>query len=200
MIAVLLMIIGGGMVITSIVWVIKLIFQPLKESYEVVINREDDYTHYTSPSRLLYLQEQKRRYIKFVIIMFTAGVVLFFTGLYMQFGSRGFEMLLSFKSGKESGYEALDPDISESIDENGDFVAVDGKSYSQYVIVRGNNVYVRDFLVGGIEQFEEYIPNLKTNQNTYLIDDYASSAVYKAVLSQLLKNSIDPMTSEKSIQ
>ena len=54
MIAVLLMIIGGGMVITSIVWVIKLIFQPLKESYEVVINSEDDYTHYTSPSRLLY--------------------------------------------------------------------------------------------------------------------------------------------------
>ena len=50
MISILLMIIGGILIIVSIVLMLMFIFQPVYEAFQVVIKREDDYAHYISPT------------------------------------------------------------------------------------------------------------------------------------------------------
>ena len=78
MLSILLMILGGILIIISILGVVAIIFQPLYEDYQVVIKRKDDYAQYATPSGQAYLRSRIKRYWTGLGIMFAAGCIMFF--------------------------------------------------------------------------------------------------------------------------
>lgn len=190
MIAYGFMIVGGAMVLCSVIGFLKFLFQPLVETYQVVIKREDDYAHYTSPTGIAYLNEHKKKYLILLAVLFVAGSAIFSAGLYMRFGSRGFEMLLSPEAAFSQKYDAVDSELAEGFDEDGNYIAENGKIYSYYVKVKGNEVYYGDKLIGNADDFREYVTGIDKNTRLYLIDAYASSATYHEVMSLLEENGI----------
>ncbi len=190
MIGYLLMAVGAAMVIMSIIGILKYFFQPLIETYQVVIKREDDYAHYTSPRGIAYLNEHKKKYLTMLAVLFIAGAGLFSLGLYMNFGPRGFEMLLSPNAQQGKVYDAVDTELAEGFDANGNYVAPNGKIYSRYVLIKGNEIYYGQDLVGDIDAFRDFAPAIDRNSRLYLIDGYASAAAFREAVSILDSNGI----------
>ena len=185
MIAILLMILGACLIIISIIGFLMYLFQPLRETYQVVIKRRDDYALYATPSGRRYLREKTKVYLRWVASMFILGCALFLSGLYMKFGPRGFKMLLSNPDEIQSEYEAADPEVKGKIDENGDYRAADGKLYKYYLLVRGNVIYLREDPVSDADSFEEYASSLDKGREIYVVDDYASSKAFHEVIRVL---------------
>ncbi|MBO4903792.1 MAG: hypothetical protein J5367_01065 [Lachnospiraceae bacterium] len=188
MIAILFMIIGGVLVVISIIGFMMYLFQPMREMYQVVIKREDDYSHYISPRGMAYLQEKTKSYLIGLAVMFAIGSVLFLSGLYMKFGSRGFSMLFSSVVEESTQYRASDADITDKIDDDGDYKADNGKVYYDYLIIKGNDIYEREQLIGRIEDFESYVPEMDKSREIFVADDYASSSTFHEVIRLLEEN------------
>ncbi|MCR4745177.1 MAG: hypothetical protein K5894_08095 [Lachnospiraceae bacterium] len=197
MLAILLMVVGGLMIFVSILGCLAILFQPLYEDYQVVIKRRDDYTHYLSPSGQAYLRSRIKRYWRSLGILFIAGTLIFFTGYYMKYGSRGFNNLLTFKD--ETNAEDSDgaqENLSKKLDENGDYISDSGVVYYG-IVVRGNEVIYRNEPIGDVDTFREYIENLQKqseideNSKFQLLDEYASSAAYLEVMNILNEREID---------
>lgn len=181
MIAIFLMIVGGGMIAVSIIGILAFIFQPLYEDFQVVIKRKDDYAHYATPSGRAYLSRRTGRYWKSVIFMLIIGCILFFTGFYMKFGERGFGMLLGIEDKKTAAaYENINSEIASKINDNGDYVSENGITYI-LLTVKGREVFYRDRLVGNTDDFREFIKNIDIGTPIYLLDGYASSATYSEI-------------------
>lgn len=192
MIPILLMIIGGLMIVISLVGVFAFIFQPFYENYQVVIKREDDYAHYVTPSGQAYLRTRTRSYFRWIAILFAVGCIMFFTGLYMGYGSRGFNMLFSLQKKEESAeYNAIESELAEGFYLHGNYVADDGRIYTHYLVVKGNDVYYKDVLIGDTEALRAYIPNFNIENSFYIVDGYAASSTYKEVMNILSESGFE---------
>ncbi len=189
MIPILLMVIGGIMIVISIIGFLLFLFQPLFEEYQVVIKRKDDYAHYTSPIGQRYLQSRINRYLKHIGVLFVLGCILFFTGLYMRFGSRSLDILLpGAEQSFTTGDEAIDSELAEGFDSRGNYVSGDGKVYPYYIIVKGNDIYFKDELLGGPENLSSCFEEMDKENTVYIIDGYAAANTYKEVKSILSEN------------
>ena len=192
MIPILMMIIGGLLIGVSIAGILAYIFQPVYEAFQVVIKREDDYAHYATPAGQAFLQTRVKKYLIGVAVMFLIGCILFFTGLYIGFGARGFNMLFSTQQSKENDdYDAIDSELAEGGDSRGNYVADDGKIYSHYFVVRGTNIFYKDEFIGDSNAFRKYISDLNTENSFYIVDGYAASSTYKEVMNILSESGFE---------
>lgn len=192
MIPIFMMVIGGLLILISVLGILAYIFQPVLEAYQVVIKREDDYAHYISPSGQAFLQTRVKRYLLGVGIMFVLGCVLFFSGLYMGFGPRGFDMLFSTQTSEESAeYNAIDSELAEGFDSHGNYIADDGKIYSHYFVVKGTNIFYREEYIGNIDVLRDYLTNLDTENSFYIVDGYAAASTFKEVMNILSENGFE---------
>ena len=192
MIPIILMIFGGLLIVISLLGLLAYVFQPVYEDFQVVIKREDDYAHYATPSGQAFLQKRVKRYISGIIIMLVAGCILFFSGLYMGYGSKGFNMLFSTKqSGDEMEYDAIDSELAEGFDSRGNYVTDDGKIYTHYLVVKGNAVYYKDELIGDADDLRVFVQNMNIENSFYIVDGYASASAYKEVMNILSENGFE---------
>lgn len=191
MIPILMMIIGGLLIVLSILGILAYIFQPVIEAYQVVIKREDDYAHYISPSGQTFLQTRVRRYLIGILVMFIVGCFLFFGGLYIGYGPKGFDMLFTTRNDETSENDVIDSELAPGFDSRGNFVADDGKVYPHYFIVKGTDIYYIDKYVGDTEALRSYVPNLDIENSFYIVDGYAASSTYKEVMNILSENGFE---------
>ena len=155
MVSILLMVLGGLMILFSILGVLAILFQPLYEDYQVVIKRKDDYVQYNTPSGQAFLRSRIKRYWIGLAVLFLVGCALFFTGFYMKYGARGFGMLLTVE--EENELTDSDSELAKGINENGDYVTAKGRTYPNYIVVRGTEVYYREQRIGNTEDFRKYL-------------------------------------------
>ena len=192
MIPILMMIIGGLLIVLAILGLLAYIFQPVYEAFQVVIKRKDDYAHYISPSGQTFLQTRVKRYLMGDGLMFALGCILFFSGLYMGYGPRGFGMLFSVKAGEETAqYDTIESELAEGFDSHGNYVDAEGKIYTHYFVVRGTSIFDRGDLIGDTDAFRVYIIDQPAENLYYIVDGYASSATVKEVTSILRERGID---------
>ena len=174
----ILMLIGAASAIWGIRRIILYIFRPFYEDYQVVIKREDDYAHYTSPSNYAYLQSKIKRYLATAFVAIIIGLILLFVGAYIEFGPRGLNIL--FNQGiTDTAEERLYSDLPVEVNPKGNNICV-----------RGDEIYYQNEYVGDTEAFAEYVNNLDFARDLYLIDSYATSATFKEVIRILNENGI----------
>ncbi len=198
MIAWILIIIGAILILVSVIGAIILLLEPVHRNFQIVINRKDDYTHYLNPAARQMLQKAKKDYIAGLVGIFFLGLIPLMTGLYMQYGPRGLGMFFSSRLGDPGAEEAVTGGQAEGINAAGNYVAEDGTEYVYYFVIRGSRVFYRDETemkdTGSvIRLLEEKIPKENT---VYLVDGYASAAIFHEIMDCLEENGYQYKTKE----
>lgn len=185
MLSILLMFTGALLIIVAVIGLIAYGLAPFYKNIRVVLYGEDDYLHFISPKNYAYLQNERRKYLRHVAVVGISGLLLFGSGCFMRFGSRGLQVLLGFssESPEDSPLAAV-----EEINQYGDFTdASSNKTYKNYFVVRGNEIFYRTKAIGGIESFSEYLDEnaAKLGGRLCLVDCYAASGTYTDVMKLL---------------
>ena len=185
MLSILLMFTGALLIIVAVIGLIAYGLAPFYKNIRVVLYGEDDYLHYISPDNYAFLQNERRKYLRHVAIVGISGILLFGSGCFMRFGSRGLEFLLGFssESPEDSPLAAV-----EEINKYGDFMdSASKKTYKSYFVVRGSEIFYRTKAIGGIDSFSEYLDEnaAKLKGRLCLVDCYASSGTYHEVMNLL---------------
>lgn len=187
MIPIIMMITGGILILISLAGLIQYVFEPFRRTYRIVIRREEDYAHYTSPRNFAMLQKARKTYLTGILVMFVTGFVLSYAGAYLQFGERGFGFLFSAKM--PEGTDETDADVTgeleNRIDESGNYIDGEGKNYSNYIVVKGHVVAFKEQEFNDMGEFRSFISNISDMGTVYIVDDYAASSTYREVTDVL---------------
>ena len=157
-----LMIIGGICIAVSVVGALMYILEPLYRSFQIVIRRKDDYSHYNTPAGLEMLQRERRRYWAYMLVFFAVGMILFYMGYRLAFGNRG----LNTAPGEY---------VSEAT----------GEKYDILFVVHGKEVRYKGQMLdlpGDVDEILEKEMSGGKIVKVYIQDDFAASATYHDLL------------------
>ncbi len=193
MIPIIMMIVGGILILISIFGFLAYLFEPLIRTYRIVIKREDDYTHYTTPRNFAMLQTARKQYCIGLGVMLVSGIILFSIGSYLVFGERGFGFLFSTHASEQMSEldTAVSDEMADRLNESGDYVDDEGNVYTNYIVVKGKDVYFNEEKTGSVEDFRSYIQSFHDLGRIYVVDGYAASSVYHEVIDILDENGFD---------
>ncbi|MBQ4481632.1 MAG: hypothetical protein II966_00215 [Lachnospiraceae bacterium] len=193
MIPVIMMIVGGILILLSLIGLIQFVFEPFQRTYRIVIKRADDYAHYTSPRNFAMLQKARRTYLTGILVMFVTGFILSYAGAFLQFGERGFGFLFSTKALERASDTDSDVtgELENRIDENGNYTDPSGNSYSNFIVVKGHVVAFKEQEFKDMGEFRSFIGDIGDMGTVYIVDDYAASSTYKEVMDMLEEYGFD---------
>ena len=188
MIAILLMVVGAILAIIGFLGLMALMIEPLYTMYMVIFKRKDDYVYYeTKPGKAL-LQKNKNSLRGSCIFLLIVGILCFGLGWFLKFGPRGTDSLFSkqVESGTNVGDDEKDQTVRREVNAAGNYVDAKGEEHHNYIIVKGSIVTYRDEFEGSLEEFEKFVKGMDSNNQVYLVDDFAASYTYHGV-QELLK-------------
>ena len=175
-------VIGIVMMIIGVIGLLSLIFLPIKERHEIVYDREYDYIRSRiDPIVGKFVWHAKKELLRDYFICVFMGVLLFFAGLYVGFAEEG-EGFWFYKQfyPKEAASQVWD-----AIDEDGKFVAEDGKKYTYYILVSGNEISISGERCADLAEAENRLSSIKRENTVILIDSFAASSTYRSLIRML---------------
>lgn len=179
MIAWILIILGAILTIGSLIGFFSLLILPIKERFEIVYDREYDYIRSRTDAEVRkHVRAETKRLIRDFIIMFFVGILMFFSGLYLGYAAKG-EDFWFYKKFYPSKEETLL--VWDSINENGQYVANDGKTYTYYILVNENTVSLRGEPCDSPEELKAGLSDIQRENKIILIDCYAIASTYHEV-------------------
>ena len=188
----LLMITGAALFLLGFIGVFNLMIDPIKTMFKVVFKRKDDYVFYESDKGKNLLERQKKNLLTASIFFIVVGGVLFGMGYYLKYGPRGYNGISANENLTESPVDETSELHVQGLDKEGKYHDKDGKVYSSYIEVTGQEIKHDGQLIGDIQAFEYYINDNKIDRNTmiYLIDNFAASSTYHRVDELLIEKAI----------
>jgi len=199
LIGTLLMIVGALIGIPSFFGLMMVMFEPIHSTFQIVFKRVDDYVFYETPHGKKLLQRSKQHLTKSFVFFFVVGVVCFGAGWFLKYGPHGNDSL--FSQQVESGTYVGDDSI-QNIQENankakGTYVDANGKEYSYFIIISGQNISYNNQRIGGIEEFATFVKTLDRTKSIYIVDDFAVAATYHKVLELLTESGLNYETESR---
>ncbi len=188
----LLMIAGAALFLLGFIGVFNLMIDPIKTMFKVVFKRKDDYVFYESDKGKNLLERQKKNLLTASIFFMVVGGVLFGIGYYLKYGPRGYDGTSTNENMTETYVDETSELHVQGLDKEGKYHDKDGKVYSSYIEVTGQEIKHDDQLIGDIQAFEYYINDNKIDRNTmiYLIDNFAASSTFHRVDELLVEKAI----------
>lgn len=175
-------IIGIFMMIIGVIGLLSLILLPIKERHEIVYDREYDYIRSRiDPIVSKFIWRAKKELIRDYFIILFMGSLLFFSGLYIGFAEEGegFWFYKQFYPQEAAGQ------IWDAIDEDGKFVAEDGRKYTYYILVSGKEVSISGEPCADLSELENRLSAIKRENKVILIDSFAASSTYRSIMEIL---------------
>jgi len=179
MIAWILIILGALLTIGSIIGFLSLLILPIKERFEIVYDREYDYIRSRTDAEVRkHVRTETQHLIRDFIIAFFVGVLMFFTGIYLGYAAKGedFWFYKKFYPSKEE--ELL---VWDAINDNGQYVSNDGRAYTYYILVTGNDVSLRGEPCDSLEELKTRLSAIQRENRIILIDCYAIASTYHEI-------------------
>ncbi|MBR4174255.1 MAG: hypothetical protein IKR56_02840 [Lachnospiraceae bacterium] len=158
----ILMIIGVICITISVIGALLYILEPLYRSFQIVIKRKDDYSHFNTPAGLEMLQRERRRYWAYMLVFFAVGMILFYSGYRLAFGDRG----LNTAPGEY---------VSEAT----------GEKYDILFVVHGKDVHYKGQALNLPEDVDEILEKEMSSGKiikVYIQDDFAVSSIYHELI------------------
>lgn len=183
-----LIIVGALCVIFGVLGLISLLLLPFFERFEVVYDKDKEILAARMDAEVgKHVWYEKKNLTRDFIIAIFAGAMMFFAGLYLGYAAKGEGFWL---------YRKLFPDrvavqTWDEINEDGQYVAEDGKAYTYYVLVSGDKVSLSGELCTGLEELEKQLSEIKRENTVIIIDSFAVSSTYRKVEDMLNKMGID---------
>ena len=175
-----------GVILTAfgVFGLLRIAFEPIHKAIEVVFLRRDDHVFYETGVGKQLLERESRILVIVCVVMIVVGLFFLGFGLTFKYGSRGYDSLLSENNseGISEGDSSSNNPLAQGMTSSGKkYISEDGKEYSYFIRITGNDIFFNNASVGNVEQFEEYIVNVDRNIAIYIIDDFASSGTYHSV-------------------
>ena len=158
----ILMIIGVICITISVIGALLYILEPLYRSFQIVIKRKDDYSHFNTPAGLEMLQRERRRYWAYMLVFFAVGMILYYAGYRLAFGSRG----LNTAPGEY---------VSETT----------GEKYDILFVVHGKDVHYKGQALDLPEDVDRILEKEMSSGKivkVYIQDDFAVSSTYHELI------------------
>ena len=175
-------IIGIFMMIIGVIGLLSLILLPIKERHEIVYDREYDYIRSRiDPIVGKFVWRAKKELIRDYFIILFMGGLLFFSGLYIGFAEEG----EGFWFYKQFYPQEAASHIWDAIDEDGKFVAEDGRKYTYYILVSGKEVSISGEPCADLSELENRLSAIKRENKVILIDSFAASSTYRSIIAML---------------
>lgn len=175
-------VIGIFMMIIGVIGLLSLILLPIKERHEIVYDREYDYIRSRmDPIVGKFVWRAKKELIRDYFTCLFMGVLLFFAGLYVGFAEEG----EGFWFYKQFYPQDAASQIWDDIDEDGKYVAEDGRKYTYYILVSGKEVSISGEKCADLEEVENRLSAIKRENKVILIDSFAAAFTYHSIMDML---------------
>ena len=183
-----LIIIGALLTVFGVLGWISLFVLPFFERFEVVYDKDKEIIQArTDPEFGKQVWYEKKHLKRDFTICIFAGILMFFAGFYLGYAAKGDGFWL---------YRKLFPDrvvvhTWDEINENGQYVADDGRAFTYYVLVSGDKVSLSGEPCADLEDLEKRLTEIKRENTVIIIDSFAVSSTYRGVEKMLNEMGID---------
>ena len=179
----ILLIIGAIPALYGVFGLLRLLLLPLRRADQVVYHRVDDYLFYENARGRRFLNSQIRYLLNIYIVCIMIGVVLMFAGIYIGFTEYGDTFWLA----KRYYQEQNGTPVNDHLNDEGQYIAADGKAYTYYIRVTGEEIYLRDEVCADTEALRAKMDRVDRMNEVILYDDYAGADAYHDVADLLRK-------------
>ena len=184
----ILIIAGTLCAVFGVLGLISLLLLPFFERYEVVYEKDKEIVQSrTDPEFGRHVWHEKKNLTRDYFICIFAGILMFFSGLYLGYAAKGDGFWL---------YQKLFPNriavhTWDEINESGQYVAEDGKAYTYYVLVSGDRISLSGEPCDNLEELKTKLSVIKRENTVMIIDSFAVSSTYRGVEKMLNEMGID---------
>lgn len=158
------------------------IWLPIKEKFEIVYDRETEFIRARLDSKIQSFVEYNTRLLRNVFIVSAfMGIVVFFAGIYLGYAAEGegFWFYKKFFPQEETNQ------VWDDINEQGQFVAEDGRVYTYYILISGNEISICGEECRNYVDLQERVSQIRRENTVIIIDSFAVSSVYQSVRNLL---------------
>lgn len=183
-----LIIVGALCVIVGVLGLISLILLPIFERFEIVYDKDKEIIQARTDKEFgKHVRYEKKNLTRDFIICILLGTMMFFAGFYLGYAEKGENFWL---------YKKLFPDrvtvqVWDEINEAGQFVTEDGKAYTYYILVSGDEVSLSGLPCTDMEDLEKRLSEIKRENTVIIYDSFAVSSTYREVKKILNKMGFD---------
>ena len=183
-----LIIIGALLTVFGVLGWISLFVLPFFERFEVVYDKDKEIIQArTDPEFGKQVWYEKKHLKRDFTICIFAGILMFFAGFYLGYAAKGDGFWL---------YRKLFPDrvvvhTWDEINEQGQYVADDGRAFTYYVLVDGDKVSLSGEPCADMEDLQKKLAEIKRENTVMIIDSFAVSSTYRGVEAMLNEMGID---------
>ena len=176
-------IVGAIATVIGIVGLLSLyIWLPIKEKFEIVFDRETEFIRARLDFKIQSFVEYNERQLRNAfIISLLMGPVLFGAGLYLGYAAEGD----GFWFYKKFYPSAIEKQVWDEINEQGQYVADNGKAYTFYILVSGNDISFCGDKCVDYTDLEKRLEQIKRENTVIIIDSFAVSSTYQSVANLL---------------
>jgi len=183
-----LIIIGVLCTVLGVLGWIALLVLPVFERFEIVFDKDKDIVQARTDAKIGKIVQQEKKHLTrdFTICIF-AGILMFFAGLYLGYAAKGDGFWL---------YRKMFPNriavqTWDEINEDGQFVAEDGKTYTYYILVSGDEVSLSGEKCTDVNDLKNRLSAIKRENTVIIFDDFAVSSTYHNIVKLLDELGID---------
>lgn len=174
-----LIILGVLSTLVGVLGLAALLLLPIMERFEIVFDKDKDIVQARTDAKIgKIVWAEKQRLTRDFIICIFAGVMLFFAGMYLGYAAKG-DNFWPYKKMFPNRVAAVP--VWDEINDAGQFVDTDGKAYTYYVLVSGNEVSLSGESCTDLNDLERRLSEIKRENTVMLIDSFAISATYRGV-------------------
>jgi len=178
MIPTILIVLGALLVIAGILGLLSILFLPLKERLEIVYDREYDFIRSRMDAEIRrHVWHEKRYLTRDFGICCIIGLLLFGSGVYLGYTEKGegFWFYKHFLAEEQTG------SLWDAINEEGQYVAEDGRAYTYYILVSGQEISLSSEPCGDLSDLKSRLEDIRRESTVMLIDSFSVSSTYHDV-------------------
>lgn len=177
-----LIIAGVLCTVLGVLGLAALLLLPIAERFEIVFEKDKDIVQARTDAKVgKIVWKEKRHLTRDFTICIIIGGLMFFAGMYLGYAAKG----ESFWPYKKMFPNRITVQAWDEINEEGQYVATDGKAYTYYVLVSGNEVSLSGEQCADLSDLQGRLSAIKRENTVIIIDSFAISSTYHEVEKML---------------
>jgi len=191
-----LIIVGALCGTVGIIGLLALLLLPIADRFEIVFDKDKEVISARTDNTVKKIvRSEKRKLTRDFIILVFAGVLMFFAGIYLGYAAKGtgfwpYRKLFPAEAAKQEAQLERER-YFDKLNADGQFVAEDGKTYTYYVIIDGEEISFCGQKYADTAALRAELEKVKRANTVMVFDDFAVSSIYHDVTELLSELGID---------
>jgi len=178
-----LIILGALCTLAGVLGLLALLLLPIADRFEIVFDKDKEVISARTDAEVgKIVWHEKKKLTRDFIICILIGIMMFFAGMYLGYAAKG-DSFWPYRK-MFPNRVAVVP-VWDEINDAGQFVATDGKAYTYYILVSGNEVSLSGETCTDLNDLKKRLSEIKRENTVIIIDSFAVSSTYRGVENML---------------